>query len=84
VPHHGSAGASSQAFVAAARPAVAIFTVGPAALGTPSLQKVMSRYESVGAQVLSTGEDGAVEVETDGREVRVSSFKGRRLTLRGR
>jgi competence protein ComEC len=83
VPHHGSAGSSSAAFLAAVRPALAIFTVGPAAVGTPSLDGVTARYLAVGAVPLYTGTDGAVEVETDGREVRVVTFAGRRFTLRG-
>jgi competence protein ComEC len=83
-PHHGSGASSSPAFLAAARPALAIFTVGPAAVGTPALEAVISRYTAIGAQVVRTGDDGAVEVETDGREVRVATFSGRRMVLRGR
>jgi competence protein ComEC len=83
-PHHGSTGSSSPAFLAAAQPALAFFTVGPAALGAPALRSVMARYAAAGAEVLSTGQDGAVEIETDGREVRVATFSGRRLTLSAR
>jgi competence protein ComEC len=81
-PHHGSGASSSPALLAAVRPALAIFTVGPAAIKTPALEAVTSRYTAIGAKVLRTGEDGAVEVETDGREVRVATFTGRRLVLR--
>jgi len=81
-PHHGSNGSSSPAFLAAARPALALFTVGPAALDTPGLHTVAGRYRSIGARTLSTADDGAVEVETDGHEVRVSTFSGKRLCLR--
>jgi competence protein ComEC len=82
VPHHGSGASSSAAFLAAVRPALAIFTVGSAAIGTPALDAVTARYTALGAVALRTGEEGAVEVETDGREVRVVTFAGRRCVFR--
>ncbi len=81
VPHHGSSASSTPALLAATRPAVAIFTVGPASIGIPALETVIARYTAIGAQVFRTGVDGAVEVETDGREVRVTTFSGRRLVV---
>jgi competence protein ComEC len=82
VPHHGSAASSSPPFLEALRPRVAVFTVGAASRSSPSMPTVVARYTSIGAEVVKTGEDGAVEVETDGKEVRVTTFTGRRLVLR--
>jgi competence protein ComEC len=80
VPHHGSAGSSSSQFLAAVHPRLAVFTVGSQPV--PSLAGVVARYDAIDALVFKTGDDGAVEVETDGREVRVVSFAGRRAVLR--
>jgi competence protein ComEC len=84
VPHHGSAASSTPALLAAVRPALAIFTVGPAAVRAPGLEAVVARYTAIGARVVRTGEDGAVEVETDGHEVRVVTATGKRLVFRAR
>ena len=82
VPHHGSSASSAPALLAAVHPGLAIFTVGPASIGTAAQNAVIARYAAVGAQVLRTADDGAVEIETDGREVRVTTFSGKRLVLR--
>ena len=78
VPHHGSAGSSTAAFVRALRPSVAILTVGRGARVAPAL---VERYRAAGAEVFRTDEDGAVSVETDGNRVVVQGFTGRRLIL---
>ncbi len=76
VPHHGSRNSSSQAFLWAVRPAVAIVSAGRANRhGFPS-PEVAKRCESIGARIVCTGTDGAVTVETDGRSIRVSTMAG--------
>jgi competence protein ComEC len=76
-PHHGSAGSSSQAWVDALHPAVVLFSAGRRnPFGHPA-PAVVDRYRRAGAHVFSTGEDGAVVIDTDGGEVRVWTW-GRR------
>ena len=61
-------------------PRLAVFTVGSQPV--PSLAGVVARYDAIDAHVFKTGDDGAVEVETDGKQVRVVSFAGRRAVVR--
>jgi beta-lactamase superfamily II metal-dependent hydrolase len=39
---------------------------------------VVDRYRAASAQVFSTADDGAIVVDTDGKEVRVWTWTGRR------
>ena len=79
VPHHGSAGSSSPGLVEATAPCVAIVSAGHAnPFGHPA-PEVVRRYRDAGALVLETGREGAVTVETDGRQVRVRTETGRRF-----
>ena len=83
VPHHGSSGSSTPPFIAAAHPSVAIFTIGAAAgAARPALDAVIDSYRHAGATILRTDVDGAVEIDTDGREVRVETAGGRRFVVR--
>jgi competence protein ComEC len=80
-PHHGSAGSSSQAFIDATHPAVVIFSVGRRnPFGHPA-PAVVERYRRTGARIFSTGDDGAVVVDTDGKQVVVWTWNGRRQLL---
>ena len=77
VPHHGSAGSSSPALVAATTPCLALVSAGSAnTFGHPA-PEVVERYRDAGALVLETARDGAVSVETDGRQVLVRTQAGR-------
>ena len=79
VPHYGSAGSSSPGLVEATAPCVAIVSAGHAnPFGHPA-PEVVRRYRDAGALVLETGREGAVTVETDGRQVRVRTETGRRF-----
>ena len=79
-PHHGSRTSSSAAFVNALRPTVAVVSAGrDNGFGHPH-SEVVDRYESAGAVVLATGEEGAIEFCTDGRGLAASTHDGRRLT----
>jgi competence protein ComEC len=79
VPHHGSATSSSEEFLAAFRPTVAIVS---AASTTRVSDQVLARYRAAGAAVFRTSDDGAVTVTTDGTGATVEAFTGRRLTIR--
>ena len=78
VPHHGSAGSSSGRLVAAAGACVAVVSAGRAnPFGHPA-PAVTARYREAGAMVLETGRDGAIILETDGRQVELRTAAGRR------
>jgi competence protein ComEC len=82
VAHHGSRTATSQAFVDAYRPAVALVSAGRANLFGHPAPDVVDRLVRGGAQVFRTDTDGAVSVETDGRELRVRAMSGRTWRMR--
>ena len=65
---------STDAFVKAARPALAVVSVGrDSPYGHPHAE-VIARWREAGAQVLTTGERGMVTVSTDGADLRVETF----------
>jgi competence protein ComEC len=69
VPHHGSRGSSSAAFVAAVAPRLAVVSVGrDNRHGLPHAEAV-DRWRAAGALVLRTDE-GAIRLLSDGRSVR--------------
>jgi len=71
VPHHGSRGSSSEAFVAGVRPAVAVASVGAGnRFGLPRAE-VVARYEAQGARVLSTAEGGALSFRLGAQGLRL-------------
>ena len=82
VPHHGSATSSSQAFLDALRPDIAVISAGRGNTFGHPVPSVLERYRNIGAAIYRTDQDGAVTVETDGTTVRVTTFMGRKLTLR--
>ncbi len=63
VPHHGSKSSSSQAFVAAVSPDIAIFPVGYRNRYRLPSETVKQRYRQAGARLLSTGHAGALHIE---------------------
>lgn len=80
VPHHGSAGASSERFVAAVRPDEAVIAVGHGnRFGHPRAE-VLARYRAVGSRVWRTDLGGAIRIDLnpDGRAVRVWRQERRR------
>jgi competence protein ComEC len=81
VPHHGSATSSSQRFLDALRPDIAVISAGRGNPFGHPVPSVLERYSNIGAAIYRTDQDGAVTVETDGITVRVTTFTGRRLTL---
>ncbi|HET9467198.1 MAG TPA: ComEC/Rec2 family competence protein, partial [Vicinamibacterales bacterium] len=81
VPHHGSATSSSQLFLDALRPDIAVISAGRGNPFGHPVTSVLDRYKNIGAAIYRTDQDGAVMVETDGTTVRATTFNGRRLTL---
>jgi competence protein ComEC len=63
VPHHGSHTSSSAAFVAASRPQVAVISLGYRNRFHFPAPEVVDRYHSLGARIMRTDDDGAIEAE---------------------
>jgi competence protein ComEC len=75
IPRHGSATANTVEFIAAVRPRVAVISAGARARSGVQREEIAGRYRESGAEVLSTYEDGAITLETDGNSVRYSVYK---------
>jgi competence protein ComEC len=73
VPHHGSASSSTPEFLAAARPTVAVLTVGR---GTVIARDVVARYRDADVILIRTDAEGAVTFSTDGTHAAIRTFKG--------
>lgn len=81
VPHHGSATSSSEAFVRALAPDVAVVSAGRSNnFGHPS-PVVLSRYREASTAIFRTDQDGAVMVDTNGMSLEISSHTGRVLQV---
>jgi competence protein ComEC len=74
VPHHGSKTSSTDAFVGAVGPRVAVVSVGEGNQFGHPVDSVVERYARAGARFLRTDRDGAVTAITDGKELVVRSF----------
>jgi competence protein ComEC len=80
VGHHGSSTSSSDEFLAAVHPALAVISVGAGnKYGHPS-GDVIHALALVGAEVLRTDETGTVVVRTDGTRIEVEA-KGEKWEL---
>jgi competence protein ComEC len=75
VPRHGSTAASSNEFIAAVRPRVAVISAGARGRFEAQRQEVGERYRDIGAEVLRTDHDGAIIIESDGTTIRYRGYK---------
>jgi competence protein ComEC len=65
---------STEAFVKAARPRLAVISVGQdSPYGHPH-PSVVERWRASGAEVLTTGERGTITLSTDGHDLQVTTF----------
>ena len=80
VGHHGSSTSSSDAFLAAVKPEVAVVSVGAGnKYGHPSVD-VLAALARAGAEVLRTDEAGTVIIRTDGSHLEIEA-KGEKWEL---
>jgi competence protein ComEC len=77
VAHHGSRFGSSEPFLAAVRPALAVISVGARNPFQHPRPETLGRLEAAGARVFRTDRDGAVIVESDGATVWVTRWATR-------
>jgi competence protein ComEC len=74
VGHHGSKNSTTQEFLDAVAPTIAIVSSGEDnPYGHPS-PELLARLEASGARVLRTDRDGAVDIVTDGERLEISCF----------
>ncbi len=66
IPHHGSDYGTTDAFLEAVRPRLAVIEVGRNSFGHPG-SETLSRLDAHGISTCRTDRDGAVIVKTDGR-----------------
>ena len=74
VPHHGSKTSSTDAFVAAVAPKVAVVSVGDGNQFGHPVDSVVARYAAAGVRFLRTDRDGEVTALTDGQTLTVRTF----------
>ncbi|MEB3330350.1 MAG: ComEC/Rec2 family competence protein [Candidatus Sericytochromatia bacterium] len=67
VGHHGARGSSSEGWLAAVRPALAIVSVGAASVHGHPHPEALGRLAAAGAEVLRTDHQGAILLRSDGR-----------------
>jgi competence protein ComEC len=81
VAHHGSRTSTSPAFLASARPLIAVISVGADnRYGHPD-EQTLTRLLDAGVRVLRTDLVGWISVSTDGRDLRVETARGGRWDL---
>jgi competence protein ComEC len=74
VPHHGSKTSSTEQFVDAVKPKLAVISVGRRSrFGHPN-QEVVERWKNSGALVVTTGKKGTISVTTDGVGLEVETY----------
>ena len=74
VPHHGSKTSSTQAFLTAVAPRVAVVSVGESnAFGHPA-PEIVERYDDDAIRLLRTDRDGAITALTDGQNLSVRAY----------
>jgi len=84
VPHHGSKSSSSDAFVAATHPGIAVMTVGKGNRYRHPSDEVISRYQQSGSRIYRTDRDGAVVItmRKNGLDTRtVNALNVRRIDI---
>lgn len=71
VGHHGSATATSEAFLSAVTPAVAVISCGKNNVYGHPHGTVLKRLQDIGSTILRTDQMGTIILRTDGNEIRL-------------
>lgn len=79
VGHHGAPGSTSDAWVASVQPAIAV-SQGSGQSSLPPYARrqelnLQGRLKKAGSRLYDTGRDGAVQIVSDGKTVRATSFR---------
>ncbi len=73
VGHHGSKYSTSEAFLRAVNPKIAVISVGAHNTYGHPTQEVLQKLQKNGINILRTDEDGDVELVSDGQNIKVIS-----------
>lgn len=79
VPHHGSRTSSTESFIEAVSPQIAIIPAPVVSRFKHPHKEVVERWISCGASVYQTGFSGTITVTTDGHELRLNTFLQERI-----
>ena len=74
VPHHGSRTSSTQGFIDAVHPGLAVISVGRHSVFGHPHPEVVERWRTSGSKTITTGEFGTVSVSTDGQNIELKTF----------
>jgi competence protein ComEC len=74
VPHHGSRTSSSETFLQAVQPEVAVFSVGEFNWHRLPDPQILSRYHTGSRILLRTDQQGAIEIVTDGQDYTIRTY----------
>ena len=74
VAHHGSRTSSTDAFVKATHPTLAVISVGLHSIFGHPHKEIVERWRARGAEVMTTGQRGTISIVTDGHALNVSTF----------
>jgi competence protein ComEC len=75
VPHHGSKTSSTDEFLAAVAPRIAVISVGEGNIFGQPHAAVLDRYQKDGVRVLRTDLDGAVTTISNAKSLRVTTYR---------
>jgi competence protein ComEC len=78
VAHHGSRSSSSMRFLGRLQPQIAFVSAGRGNLFGHPAPDILARYSDLGTIVFRTDQDGAIVIDTDGRDVDVRTISGRK------
>jgi competence protein ComEC len=70
-PHHGSASSSTPILIEQVNPEIVVVSCGWMNRFKFPAQSVLQRYESMGAKVLRTDTNGAIQIRSDGHEMQI-------------
>lgn len=79
-PHHGSASSSTPLLIEQVNPEVVVVSCGWMNRFKFPAKSVLKRYETMGARVLRTDINGAIQIRTDGHEMQIRTNQAKHQT----